>query len=139
MNHNKPSMDQWIEEAKQDPSSQKCGMYLFHNGTVRNTPKAVVRDLPDAAKAAGLEVSGMEFSCDWQKVEQAKEKALKLPGIYYVRIWLNEGVLRTGDDIMLVLIGGDIRPNVVECLQTLVGEIKNHCVTEKEIYKERKG
>ena len=81
----------------------------------------------------------MEFSCDWQKVEQAREMALKLPGIYYVRIWLNEGILKTGDDIMLVLIGGDIRPNVVECLQSFVGEIKNHCVTEKEIYKERKG
>ena len=139
MNHNRPSMDQWIEEAKQDPSSQMCGMYLFHNGTVRTTPKAVVRNLPDAENAADLEVIGMDFSYDQEKVEQAREKALKLPGIYYVRIWLNEGVLKTGDDIMLVLIGGDIRPNVVECLQTLVGEIKNYCVTEKEIYKERKG
>ena len=130
-------MDQWIEEAKQDISSQKCGMYLFHNGTVRTTPKVVVRNLPDAENAADLEVIGMDFSYDQEKVEQAREKALKLPGIYYVRIWLNEGVLKTGDDIMLVLIGGDIRPNVVDGLQTLVGEIKNHCVTEKEIYKER--
>ena len=35
---------------------------------------------------------------------------------------------------MLVLIGGDIRPHVVDALQFLVGEIKNHCVVEKESY-----
>ncbi len=33
---------------------------------------------------------------------------------------------------MLVLIGGDIRPHVIDALQSLVGEIKNHCVTETE-------
>ena len=138
MKQTRPSLDQWIEEAKQDPSSQKCGMYLFHNGTVRNTPKAIVRDLPDAKEAAGLEVVGMEFSCDWEKVQKARQKTLSMPGIYYVRIWLNKGHLETGDDIMLVLIGGDIRPHVVDGLQALVGEIKNHCVTETEIFKEVK-
>ena len=39
-----------------------------------------------------------------------------------------------GDSIMLVLIGGDIRPHVVDCLQTLVGRIKSECVTETEVY-----
>ena len=40
--------------------------------------------------------------------------------------------LEVGDDIMYVLIGGDIRPNVVDALQFLVGKIKNECVTEIE-------
>ena len=47
---------------------------------------------------------------------------------------LNEGRLELGDDIMLVLAGGDIRPHVIDALQSLVGEIKQHCVVEKEIY-----
>ena len=34
---------------------------------------------------------------------------------------------------MLVLLGGDIRPHVVEALQFLVGRIKNECVLEQEI------
>ena len=34
-------MDAWLEEAKKDPSAQKCGMYLVHNGTVRASAKAV--------------------------------------------------------------------------------------------------
>ena len=57
-----------------------------------------------------------------------------MPGIFYVRVWLNEGRLEIGDDIMLVLVGGDIRPRVIDALQALVGEIKNHCVVEKESY-----
>ena len=38
-----------------------------------------------------------------------------------------------GDDIMYVLIGGDIRPNVIDALQKLVGRIKNEMVQEIEI------
>ena len=58
----------------------------------------------------------------------------KLEGIYYVRVWLNEGELQVGDDIMYVLIGGDIRPRVIDALQSLVGTIKSECVTETELY-----
>ena len=60
--------------------------------------------------------------------------AKALPGIFFVRVWLNEGELKVGDDIMLVLIGGDIRPHVIDALQSLVGEIKNRCVSETERY-----
>ena len=35
---------------------------------------------------------------------------------------------------MLVLVGGDIRPRVIDALQSLVGEIKSECVREEELY-----
>ena len=79
-------------------------------------------------------MTGRRFSYDAEKVEQAISSARALDGIYYVRVWLNEGVLSVGDDIMLVLIGGDIRPHVVDALQFLVGRIKSECVTEEELY-----
>ena len=60
------------------------------------------------------------------------EATRALPGIGYVRVWLNDGELAVGDDIMLVLIGGDIRPRVIDALQSLVGTIKNECVSEIE-------
>lgn len=125
-----PSMDLWLKEAKADPSAAKCGMFLVHNGTVRETAKALVRQ----GAADTLPVTGMVFSFDEKKLAKAIENAYRLPGIYYVRVWLNEGRLRLGDDIMFVLIGGDIRPHVVDALQTLVGEIKNNCVTETELH-----
>ena len=122
-----PSMDAWLKEAKAHESAAKIGMYLTHNGTVRQTAKAKVRqgmDVPD--------VSGMYFTYDQTKVDAAVTETYKMDGIYYVRTWLNEGELELGDDIMYVLIGGDIRPRVVDALQFLVGKLKNECVTEIE-------
>ena len=125
-----PSMDQWLAEAKQDPQADQCGMYLTHNGVVRITPKAQVRE-----DAQGLgEVKAVEFSYDEAGVEAAIADALTWPGVYYVRVWLNEGTLEVGDSIMYVLIGADIRPRCIDALQKLVGKIKTDLVVEKEIY-----
>ena len=125
-----PSVDQWLNEAKQATSAPRCGMYLVHNGTVRQDAKKKVRE------GAGdtLPVSEMEFSYDEDKVNAAVAQAYQLEGIYYIKVWLNSGRLKVGDDIMLVLIGGDIRPHVVDALNFLVGKIKDECVAEKEIY-----
>ena len=126
----RPSLDQWLAEAKAAPGAENCGMYLTHCGTVRRTAKAKVR----LGQAESRDVAGMRFSYDAEKVNAAIEETKALEGIFYVRVWLNEGELGLGDDIMLVLIGGDIRPHVVDALQFLVGRIKNECVTEEEIY-----
>lgn len=123
-----PSLDEWLREAKADPSAEYCGMYLTHNGVVRRTAKARVRGGDPAAE----DVTGMEFSYDAAKVEAAIAETGQLDGVYYIRVWLNEGTLRVGDDVMYVLIGGDIRPHVVDALQFLVGKIKSECVTETE-------
>lgn len=125
-----PSMDAWLKEAKQHPSAEKVGMYLTHNGVVRKTAKALVRNGDEDAAP----VSGMLFGYDKEKVESAIADTYQMDGIYYVRAWLNEGKLKIGDDIMYVLVGGDIRPHVVDALQYLVGRLKNECVTEKELY-----
>lgn len=123
-----PSMDEWLREAKTDVSADKIGMYLTHNGVVRSTAKALVRSGDEKAGT----VSGMYFSYDKEKVDEAVAETYKLDGIYYVRVWLNEGDLEVGDDIMYVLIGGDIRPHVVAALDYLVGTLKTKCVYEKE-------
>lgn len=125
-----PSMDAWLREAKQDPTAEKIGMYLVHNGTVRKSPKAQVREGVQNLS----QVEGMYFSYDEEKVNAAVQEAYKLEGIYYIRTWLNEGELQVGDDIMYVLIGGDIRPRVVDALQFLVEKIKTECVVETERY-----
>ena len=126
-----PSMDAWLKEAKQDENAARIGMYLTHNGTVRISNKASVRFGEEEKR-----VKGMLFSHDEEKLNAVVAEAKTMEGIYYIRVWLNEGELKTGDDIMYVLIGGDISPRVVDCLQQLVGRIKNECVVETEIYEE---
>jgi len=124
-----PSIDAWLKEVKADPKALQDGMFLVHNGVVRKTPKAKVRQGIDD----GSSVKGMQFAYDAAKVEAAIAETYKQEGVFHVRVWLNEGQLQVGDDIMYVLIGGDIRPNVIDGLQFLVQKIKTECVTEIEI------
>ena len=125
-----PSMDAWLKEAKQDESANKIGMYLVHNGIVRQSAKAKVRQGVENTKP----VTGLVFSYDQAKVDAAIAETYKMDGIYYLKVWLNEGQLAVGDDIMYVLVGGDIRPHVIDALQALVGKIKSECVVETELY-----
>ena len=129
----KPSLDAWMKEAKADPDAEKVGMYLVHNGVVRATARSQVRE----GNLSSRPVTGMWFTYDRKKAEQAIAEARSMEGIYYVRVWLNEGTLQVGDDIMLVLIGADIRPHAVEAFQTLVSRIKSKCVTESEIFEKK--
>lgn len=127
-----PDINQWLKEAKQDPKASEVGMYLIHNGTVREEPKKLVRENIDDGK----KVSGMFFDYDKERLKEAVEEAKTYPGVKYVRVWLNEGNLKLGDDIMYVLIGGDIRPNTISALEKLVGKIKTELVIENEKYQD---
>ncbi len=126
----RPSLDEWIREESRKEQADKCGMYLSHVGVVRSTPRALVRD---KVMDAGT-VAGMLFEYDPVKTDEAIRKTLQKDGIYSVRVWLNRGELKTGDAIMQVLVGGDIRDHVLEALTELVGELKRECVKETEIH-----
>ena len=126
----RPSTDAWLIEAKSEPDAGKIGMYLTHNGVVRATAKALVREGAQDTKA----VTGLVLTADESKAKTAMEDCAKLPGIYCLRVWIAEGRLAVGDDMMLVLVGGDTRPHTVDALQYLVGRIKSECVTETELY-----
>lgn len=128
MGNKAPSWDEWMDEAKRSQDAARVGMYLCHTGVVREDSRAKVRNGIENDKP----VTGMDFSYDDNKLKLLVEEAKKMPGIYYVKVWLNEGHLEVGEDIMHVLIGGDIRPHVVDALNSLVGKIKANCVTEKE-------
>ena len=124
-----PSMDQWLAEAKASENADKCGMFLTHNGVVRVTAKAQVRQGEEKPPVAQV-----DFSYDAEGLEKAIAEALTWDGVYYVKVWLNEGVLNVGESLMYVLIGADIRPRCIDALQNLVGKIKNELVVEREIY-----
>lgn len=129
MSRQEPSLDAWLAEAKASEQADQCGMFLTHNGVVRATARAQVRD-GEAMPA----VQRIEFSYDQEGLDAAVAEALTWEGVYYVRVWLNEGILNVGDSIMYVMVGADIRPRCIEALQNLVAHIKNNLVIEKEIY-----
>ncbi len=72
-----PSVDSWLKEAKAAAEAAGCGMYLIHNGTVRQTARALVR----GGESGTRPVRGMRFSYDAEKVAAAVAAARALPGI----------------------------------------------------------
>jgi molybdopterin synthase catalytic subunit len=109
-----------IEQIKAGPDAGGIGMILAHQGIVRSTSKT------------GEPVTGMELGVDRRRFAEALAEARTWDGVVAVDGWVNEGRLAVGDDIMKVVVAGDIRGNVIGALQRLVGIIKDEVVTEAE-------
>jgi len=108
-----------IETVKKHPDYQKVGMILCHNGVVRSTS----RD--------GRKVSGLQVSVNHEKLQQVIETQKSRPGIVEILVQIAENQhLPVGDDVMLLLVAGDIRENVVPVLYDTLNAIKS-TVTEK--------
>ena len=114
-------MEAWLDEIKNGPDSSRIGIHLLHNGVVRGT----ARD--------GSVVSGMNLSYDPRRLEQVIEQIESRPGVVATRVWINEGPLAVGDDIMYTLVAGDTREHVFGGLTELIGLIKSEVVAEWEI------
>jgi len=115
-----PDVNAWIEDVKAQPDSDRIGMMLIHRGVVRGTTRA------------GEPVSAMTLTYDADLLARFVAEAGAWEGIVAARAWVNEGLLAVGDDIMSVLVAGDIRPNVFAALERLVGLIKSEVVSESE-------
>lgn len=124
-----PDMSQWLKEAKAHPDAGQVGMYLTHNGVVRQTSRKAAREGVQTPQ-----VTAMDFSFDQDAMEKAEADVRAMEGVWYVRTWLNSGRLQAGDDIMFVLVGGDTRPHTVAALEALVERLKTTCVLETEIF-----
>jgi molybdopterin synthase catalytic subunit len=117
----RPSLEEWLQEIKGSPEAARIGMYLVHNGVVRGTTRA------------GAPVSRMDLSYDEGRLAEVVEQVRGRQGVVAVRVWVNQGLLEIGDDIMYALVAGDIRENVFAGLQELVRLIKTEVVKEWEI------
>ena len=116
-----PDIDDWVRDVKSQPGSAAIGMILAHQGIVRGTTRL------------GESVTGMSLSADSKRFGEVLAEAGTWPGIFAVRGWVNEGELSVGDDIMRVVVAGDIREHVFEGLQRLVSLIKTEVLTESEL------
>ncbi len=116
-----PTIHDLIEDVKSNPQIDKAGMILCHNGIVRGFS----RD--------GKEVSKLRIEADRGRLKEIVSEARKKPGIVDVRAHVNEGELNVGDDVMLVVVAGDIRENTFPVLQEVVNEIKKSVLEKEEL------
>ncbi len=109
-----------IEKIKAHPRIGAAGMILCHNGIVRATSRA------------GQKVSTVEIRADRQKLAQVVELIKKKPGIVEFLAEVKEGLFSVGDDVMILVIAGDFRENVIAAMTEAIDLIKKEVVSKKE-------
>ncbi len=98
------------------------GMILIHNGTVRSWSRA-------DRKA----VTAVEVIVDHERIDQLRREFLQYQGIYDIIIETRDGLRRSGDDLLYIVVAGDIREHVKEVLARLLDRIKAEAVSKREL------
>ncbi len=98
------------------------GMILIHNGTVRSW-----------SRADGKTVTAVEVTVDHERIDRLRREFLQYQGIYDIIIETREGLRRPGDDLLYILVAGDIREHVKEVLARLLDRIKAEAVSKREL------
>ncbi len=112
-----------VDTIKKHPDYNKVGMILCHNGVVRGTS----RD--------GRKVSGIKVAVDHTKLKKIITESKKKPGIVEVLVEIFDGKdLMVGDNVMYLVVAGDIRENVITTLQDTLNEIKTTVTTKIEYF-----
>jgi molybdopterin synthase catalytic subunit len=115
------NINSMMESIKQNPDYDKVGMVLCHNGVVRGTS----RD--------GRTVRGLRVAVDHQKLAGIISTQKKIAGIVDIKVEIAEGRdLAIGDDVMLLLVAGDIRENVIKVLTDTLNLIKSTVTSKTE-------
>lgn len=114
-----------VEKVKRHPDSSKIGMILCHTGLVRQTS----RD--------GRRVSGLRITVDHGKLEKVIAENKHAPGIVDIRVEIAEDTdLAVGDEIMRLVVAGDIREHVIETLHKTLNAIKTTVTRKNQFYVE---
>jgi molybdopterin synthase catalytic subunit len=114
------SLAKLIEEVKRRPDFIKVGMILTHTGIVRGNS----RD--------GKPVGEIAVRADSAVLLRVVAEMKARPGIIEVLAEVRDGRLKVGEEIMNVVVAGDIRENVFPVLMETVNRIKEEVTHKKE-------
>ncbi len=117
-------ISQTIAELKRRSGFQdNVGMILVHNGVVRNWSRH------DRAVVTALEVTP-----DLQKIADLRSEFLRRAGIFEIIVEARAGTLVPGDDLLFIIVAGDIRENIKPVLAELLDRVKSEAITKREIH-----
>ncbi|MCX7823809.1 MAG: molybdenum cofactor biosynthesis protein MoaE [Syntrophobacterales bacterium] len=114
-----------LDKVKKEIDFTRVGMFACHNGVVRGT----TRD--------GEAVSRLIISCDINKWNEILNEMRRRPGISAVEAYLHEGERNIGDDILLIVVAGDIREHVLPVLEETLERLKREAIKKKEERREQ--
>jgi len=112
-----------IADIRRHPDFPKAGMLLCHNGVVREH----ARD--------GRKVRGLRVAVDHGRLARILTEQKKRAGIIDIRVAIAEDQdLSVGDDVMILVVAGDIRENVIAVLTDTLNLIKTTVTEKTEFY-----
>ncbi len=116
-------LNKTLKELKSRPDfTDNVGMILIHNGTVRNWSRK------DRARVSALKVTP-----DSEKIETLRQEYLQSEGIFDIIIKAYSGTFQPGDDLLYIIVAGDIRENIKPVLAELLDRVKAEAITKQEI------
>ena len=112
-----------LKNIKRRADFDNVGMVLCHNGVVRSTS----RD--------GRRVTGLRVAVDNEKLTRLIKTQSAKPGIVDIQVQIAENQnLKVGDDVMLLVVAGDIREHVIPVLQETIEAIKTTITRKTEFF-----
>lgn len=111
-----------LKELKQRPGfTENVGMVLVHNGVVRGW-----------ARADHAPVTSIRVTPDRQRMDAICRELEQQPGIFCILAEAAEGELMPGDDVLFLVVAGDIREHVKATFAELLDRIKAEAVVKEE-------
>ena len=115
--------DSLILKIKTHPAYDQVGMILCHNGVVRGHS----RD--------GRPVTGLRVAVDRERLAKVLAEHRSRPGIVDIQVEIVADIdLSVGDDVMMLVVAGDIRENVIETLADTLNAIKNTVTAKTQFF-----
>ncbi len=111
-----------IAEMKKEPGfTENVGMVMVHNGVVRGW-----------SRKGHETVKSVNVTPNVEKMREICAELEKRPGIWKIKAEANSGELKPGDDLLFLVVAGDIRENVKATFAELLDKIKAEAVFKKE-------
>jgi len=118
------NVQEMINRLKAHPDYHKAGMILCHNGVVRATSRE------------GEAVTGLKVDVNHERLKEIVDFQRNRPGIVDVIVEIAEGKeLKVGDDVMYIVVGGDIRENVINVLTETLNQVKTEVTSKTQFFK----
>jgi len=111
-----------LQTLKQEPGfNDNVGMILVHNGVVRGW-----------SRANHAKVTTVRVTPDHARIQTICQELEKQTGIFRILAEAAEGLCKPGDDLLFLVVAGDIREHVKDTFALLLDRIKNEAVIKEE-------
>ncbi|MCE5334673.1 MAG: molybdenum cofactor biosynthesis protein MoaE [Desulfobacteraceae bacterium] len=114
------TLNDLVEKIKREVDFLKVGMIVCHNGVARGTSRA------------GELTEYLDIDVDREVWDKILVEMRSEPGIAAVEAFLFTGRRRVGDDVMFIVVAGDIRENVLPVLEKTLNRLKKEAVKKSE-------